>query len=156
MVIKKKFALSTTQIILLSFLVTILLGSVLLALPISSATGEAVPYLDALFTATTSTCVTGLVTVEIGAAYSAFGQTVILLLIQTGGLGAAVLGIGAAMLAGRAMSLRARHMIQESWNLGGLDDLGRIFRRVRLPRRRARGGARRPATRQRRKVQNLR
>ncbi|MBE6578148.1 MAG: Trk family potassium uptake protein, partial [Ruminococcaceae bacterium] len=62
MVRKKKFTLSTTQIILLSFLVTILAGSGLLALPISSASGEAVPYLDALFTATTSTCVTGLVT----------------------------------------------------------------------------------------------
>ena len=54
----KKITLSTTQIILLSFPVTILIGSALLALPISSASGEAVPYLDALFTATTATCVT--------------------------------------------------------------------------------------------------
>ena len=87
MVRKKKFAPSTTQIILLSFLATILVGSTLLALPISSADGEAVPYLDALFTATTSTCVTGLVTIPTVSAWSVFGQIVILLLIQIGGLG---------------------------------------------------------------------
>lgn len=60
---KKIIQLSTTQKIMLSFLCAILVGSFLLALPISSATGEAVPYIDALFTATTSICVTGLVTV---------------------------------------------------------------------------------------------
>ena len=87
MVEKKNFSLSTTQIILLSFLLTILLGSGLLALPISSATGIAVPYLDALFTATTSTCVTGLVTLPTVSTWSLFGQVVILLLIQIGGLG---------------------------------------------------------------------
>ena len=59
---KNKFNFTTTQIIMLSFLVVILAGSLLLSLPISSANGEAVPYLDALFTATTATCVTGLVT----------------------------------------------------------------------------------------------
>ena len=84
---KRKITLSTTQIILLSFLVTILLGSLLLALPISSADGKAVPYLDALFTATTSTCVTGLVTLPTVSTWSVFGQIVILLLIQIGGLG---------------------------------------------------------------------
>jgi trk system potassium uptake protein TrkH len=62
MVRKKKFRLSTTQIILLSFLVTVLAGIVLLALQISSAIGKAVRYLDALLTATTVTCVTALVT----------------------------------------------------------------------------------------------
>ena len=79
---KKNFSLSTTQIILLSLLITILLGSVLLALPISSADGVAVSYLDALFTATTSTCVTGLVTLPTFSSWSLFGQIVILVLIQ--------------------------------------------------------------------------
>ena len=60
---KKRIQLSTTQKIMLSFFCAILVGSILLALPISSATGEVVPYIDALFTATTSICVTGLVTV---------------------------------------------------------------------------------------------
>ncbi|MBR2620811.1 MAG: hypothetical protein IKC97_00375, partial [Clostridia bacterium] len=85
MVRKKFFTLSTTQIILLSFLVTILIGSGLLALPISSASGKAVPYLDALFMATTATCVTGLVTLPTVSTWSVFGQLVILLLIQIGG-----------------------------------------------------------------------
>ena len=84
---KKKITLSTTQIILLSFLVPIFLGSILLTLPLSSANGEAVPYLDALFTSTTSTCVTGLVTLPTASTWSLFGQIVILLLIQIGGLG---------------------------------------------------------------------
>ena len=58
-----KRSLSTVQIVLLSFLIAILIGSILLALPISSASGTAVPYIDALFTATSATCVTGLVTI---------------------------------------------------------------------------------------------
>ena len=78
---KKKFSLTTTQIIMLSFLAVIFLGSLLLSLPISSADGEAVPYLDALFTATTATCVTGLVTLSTASTWSVFGQAVILVLI---------------------------------------------------------------------------
>ena len=84
---KKKSTLSTTQIILLSFLVTILVGSVFLALPISSADGEAVSYLDALFTATSSVCVTGLSTVNVATTFSTDGLIIIALLIQIGGLG---------------------------------------------------------------------
>ena len=84
---KKKVTLSTTHIILLSFLLVILVGSGLLSLPFAAADGVAVPYVDALFTATTATCVTGLVTVTTATAWSGFGQAVILLLIQVGGLG---------------------------------------------------------------------
>ena len=96
---KKKFKLelTTTQKIMLSFLVVILAGSVLLALPISSASGEAVPYLDALFMATTSTCVTGLVTLPTVTTWSFFGQVVILLLIQIGGLGVITIVTGLAV-----------------------------------------------------------
>ena len=71
------FSPSTTQIILLSFLVAILLGSLLLSLPVASKNGESVSYIDALFTATTATCVTGLVTLPTATAWSLFGQTVI-------------------------------------------------------------------------------
>ena len=71
--------------LLLGFLAVILLGSGLLALPVSAADGHAVPYMDALFTATTSVCVTGLVTVPTFSTWSGFGRAVILLLI--GGLG---------------------------------------------------------------------
>ena len=85
--VKKKITLSTTQIILLSFFLTIMLGSIFLSLPISSASGHSIPYIDALFTATTSTCVTGLVTLPTVSTWSVFGQAVILILIQIGGLG---------------------------------------------------------------------
>ena len=79
---KSRINLSTTQTILLSFLLAILAGSALLALPVSSADGIAVPYIDALFTATTSICVTGLVTVPTFSTWSLFGQIIILFLIQ--------------------------------------------------------------------------
>ena len=74
---KKRFSLSTTQIIMLSFLAVIAVGSILLALPVSSASGESVPYLDALFTATTATCVTGLVTLPTVTTWSVFGQFIL-------------------------------------------------------------------------------
>ena len=84
---KKRFSFSTTQLILLSFLFAVMVGSVLLSLPLSSKTGKSVSYIDALFTSTTSVCVTGLVTVPTFSTWSFFGQLVILALIQIGGLG---------------------------------------------------------------------
>ena len=72
-----KFAPSTTQIIMLSFLGAILLGSALLVLPFSTKSGESVDYIDALFTAVSATCVTGLVTLPTVATWSVFGQIVI-------------------------------------------------------------------------------
>ena len=81
---KKIIQLSTPQKIMLSFLCAILVGSFLLALHICSATGEAVPYIDALFTATTSICVTGLVTVPTYSTWSVWGLIMILFLIQLG------------------------------------------------------------------------
>ena len=83
----KKISFSTTQIILLSFIILILFGSILLSLPISSNNGIKVSFIDALFTATTSSCVTGLVTVPTYSTWSTFGKIVILILIQIGGLG---------------------------------------------------------------------
>ena len=130
MVWKKKFALSTTQIILLSFLVTILIGSGLLALPISSANGEAVPYLDALFMATTSTCVTGLVTLPTVSTWSVFGQIVILLLIQIGGLGTITIMSGMMLLLNRKMGIGDRLLIQDSFNLNTMSGLAKFVKNV--------------------------
>ena len=130
MVRKKKFTLSTTQIILLSFLVTILVGSGLLALPISSASGEAVPYLDALFTATTSTCVTGLVTLPMVSTWSVFGQIVILLLIQVGGLGIITIMSGLMLLLNRKMGIGDRLLIQDAFNLNTMSGLARFIKNV--------------------------
>ena len=130
MVRKKKFTLSTTQIILLSFLMTILLGSALLVLPISSATGNAVPYLDALFMATTSTCVTGLVTLPTVSTWSAFGQIVILLLIQIGGLGIITIMSGLMLLLNRKMGIGDRLLIQDSFNLNTMSGLAKFVKNV--------------------------
>ncbi|MBQ2809564.1 MAG: potassium transporter KtrB [Clostridia bacterium] len=132
MVRKKKFTLSTTQIILLSFLGTILVGSALLALPISSATGAPVSYLDALFTATTSTCVTGLVTLPTVSTWSVFGQIVILLLIQIGGLGIITIMSGLMLLLNKKMGISDRLLIQDAFNLNTMSGLAKFVKNVLL------------------------
>ncbi len=126
----KKFTLSTTQIILLSFLLTILIGSLLLALPISSRSGKAVPYLDALFTATTSTCVTGLVTLPTVSTWSVFGQIVILFLIQIGGLGIVTIMSGVMLLLNRKMGIGDRLLIQDAFNLNTMSGLAKFVKNV--------------------------
>ncbi len=130
MVKNKKVVLSTTQIILLSFLGTILVGSALLALPVSSASGEAVPYLDALFTATTATCVTGLVTLPTVSTWSVFGQVIILLLIQIGGLGIITIMSGLMLLLNRKMGIGDRLLIQDAFNLNTMSGLTKFVRNV--------------------------
>lgn len=127
---KKKLLLSTTQMIMLSFLTVILLGSLLLTLPISSASGEAVPYLDALFTATTATCVTGLVTLPTVTTWSVFGQVVILILIQVGGLGVITIMSALMILLHKRMGINDRLLIQDAFNLNSLSGIVRFVKRV--------------------------
>ena len=127
---KRKRTLSTTQIIMLSFLAVIVLGSLLLALPVSSASGEAVPYLDALFTATSATCVTGLVTVPTAGTWSLFGQAVILLLIQVGGLGVVTVLCAVMLLLNRRMGIGDRLLLQDAFNLNSLSGIIRFVKRV--------------------------
>lgn len=126
----KKTHLSTTQIILLSFLITILIGSFLLSLPISSANGKSVSYLDALFTATTSTCVTGLVTLPTFSTWSFFGQAVILLLIQIGGLGVITIMSGVMLLFHRKMGIGDRLLIQDAFNLNTMSGIIEFVKHV--------------------------
>ena len=127
---KKKFSLTTTQIIMLSFLVVIFLGSLLLSLPISSADGEAVPYLDALFTATTATCVTGLVTLTTASTWSVLGQAVILVLIQVGGLGVVTIMSALMILLQKRMGIGDRLLLQDAFNLNSLSGIVRFVKRV--------------------------
>lgn len=122
--------LTTTQKIMLSFLVVILIGSVLLALPVSSASGEAVPYLDALFMATTSTCVTGLVTLPTVSTWSFFGQVVILILIQIGGLGVVTIVTGFAVGMHRRMGIGDSILIQDAFNLNTLSGMREFVKKV--------------------------
>lgn len=127
---RKKFSLSTTQIVLLSFLIAIFAGSVLLSLPISAADGTPVPYIDALFTATTATCVTGLVTVPTFSTWSTFGHVVILLLIQIGGLGIVTIMSGVMMLLNRKMGIGDRLLIQDAFNLNTMSGLAKFVKNV--------------------------
>ena len=127
---KKKFSLTTTQIIMLSFLAVIFLGSLLLSLPISSADGEAVSYLDALFTATTATCVTGLVTLSTASTWSVFGQAVILVLIQVGGLGVVTIMSALMILLQKRMGIGDRLLLQDAFNLNSLSGIVRFVKRV--------------------------
>lgn len=127
---RKKFSLSTTQTILLSFLITVLLGSLLLSLPISTADGERIPYVDALFTATTSVCVTGLVTVPTFSTWSIFGQVVILLLIQIGGLGVITIMSGFMLMLHKKMGIGDRLLIQDAFNLNTMSGLAQFVRRI--------------------------
>ena len=128
----KKLSLSTTQIIMMSFLVVILAGSLLLALPISSASGDAVPYVDALFTATTATCVTGLVTLPTVTTWSIFGQAVILVLIQVGGLGVITIMSALMILLHKRMGIGDRLLLQDAFNLNSLSGIVRFVKRVLL------------------------
>lgn len=129
---EKRLRFSTTQIILFSFLGVILIGSILLVLPISSATGQSVPYLDALFTATTSTCVTGLVTLPTVSTWSMFGQVVILVLIQIGGLGFIAIVSGLMLLVTRRMGIGHKLLIQDAFNLNTMQGLSKFIRNVLL------------------------
>lgn len=127
---KKGIKFNTTQLILLSFLVVILVGSILLSLPISTQTGESVPYIDALFTATTATCVTGLVTVPTYSTWSVFGQVVILILIQIGGLGVITVLSGITIALHRKMKLGDSRLISDAFNLNSLEGLGAFIKKV--------------------------
>ena len=125
-----KHSLSTAQIIMLSFLLAILVGSLLLWLPISSASGHSVPYIDALFTATTSTCVTGLVTLPTFSTWSIFGQAVILVLIQIGGLGIITVMSGFMLALQKKMGLGERLLVQDAFNLNTLSGLASFVKKV--------------------------
>lgn len=127
---KSKFTISTTHLIMLSFLLAILLGAVLLSLPVSSADGQATPFVDALFTATTATCVTGLVVVPTAAAWSMFGHIVILILIQLGGLGIITVLAGITLTLNRKMGIGRSILLQDAFNLDTLFGLGAFVKKV--------------------------
>jgi len=111
-----------------SFAALSLLGSGLLMLPVAVPAGAAAPaYVDALFTATSATCVTGLITRDTAADWSLFGQVVILGLIQLGGLGIMLFGTMLALLAGRALSLRGSEAVGQTL---GTEHLGELRRTV--------------------------
>lgn len=126
----KKISLSTTHIILISFFIVIFIGSILLTLPISTKNGVTIKYIDALFTATTSTCVTGLVTVPTYSTWSIFGQIVILLLIQIGGLGVVAFMSAFMIIINKKLKLKDYQLIQDAFNLNTMSGLKQFIKHV--------------------------
>lgn len=115
--------ISSFQLIIFSFLFLILVGSFLLMLPFSSAAGEWTPFTDALFTATSAVCVTGLIVVDTATYWSQFGQVVIISLIQIGGMGVITVLLAASAFRGKKISLVQRQTMQEAISapqLGGI------------------------------------
>lgn len=127
---KLRFSFTTTHYIMLSFLMAILVGGILLALPISSASGKATPFVDALFTSTTATCVTGLVVTPTVSSWSLFGQIVILILIQIGGLGIITIMASFTVFLNRKMGLADRLLIQDAFNLNTLSGIEAFVKKV--------------------------
>ncbi|MGN0774320.1 MAG: TrkH family potassium uptake protein [Candidatus Ventricola sp.] len=111
---RPKRKLTSFRIIILGFLGVILLGTVLLMLPVSAREGRATPFLHALFTSTSAVCVTGLVLYDTATSWSLFGQLVILLLIQIGGMGVITVAAAFALISGRKISLMQRSTMQEA------------------------------------------
>ena len=106
--------MTSFQVIIISFLFMIIIGTLLLMLPISSEQGKMTSFPDALFTAVSATCVTGLVVVDTATYWSLFGQMVILLLIQIGGMGVITIGLAIISVSGKKIGLWQRSTMQES------------------------------------------
>ena len=120
--------LTPFQIITSGFLFVIFLGSILLYLPVSRAGAAPCSYLDALFTSGSAVCVTGLVVQNTGTYWSAFGKTVIMLLIQIGGLGVITVLITASLVSGRKIGLRTRDLMQNAIGAPHLSGIIRFTR----------------------------
>ena len=112
--IRRKQNMSPFQVIILGFLLVILLGSFLLMLPVATQNGHPTPFIDALFTSTSAVCVTGLVIHDTATYWSQFGQFVIIVLIQIGGLGVVTVAGAFAILSGRRIGLMQRSAMQEA------------------------------------------
>ena len=126
----KKIKFSYTQLIVLSFLGVMLVGALILCLPISSATRTWTDPLDAFFTATSATCITGIVVLDTYTHWSLFGQIVILLLIQIGGLGFMTIMTLFAFITHRRISLHQRKMLMQSAGNYQLDGVMTLIKKV--------------------------
>ncbi len=109
---------SPARIIALGFAAVILLGSGLLMLPVSIQPGQHIRYIDALYTSTSAVCVTGLIAIDPGTAFTPVGRFFLGLLIQVGGLGVTTVGAGVILAVGKKINLKGRNLIQEAGNLG--------------------------------------
>ena len=126
----RKKELNPGQVLVLGFASVILIGAILLNLPISTQSGESVGFINAIFTATSAVCVTGLVVVDTGTYWTVFGKSVILLLIQIGGLGFMTMATSMAFLIGKRISLRSRLIMQEALNQFTISGIVRLTKYI--------------------------
>src|SRR3954447_16724122 len=127
---KMKDYLDPPKILVLGFAIVILIGAILLTLPISTEDGKGLLFLNALFTATSATCVTGLVVVDTGDTFSMFGELVVLSLIQIGGLGFMTFATFLFLLLGKKISLKERLLLKEAFNNLSLAGIVRLVKRI--------------------------
>lgn len=130
MLLKKFKNLSGMQLIAFGFFFLIMTGTFLLMLPISSRDGTFTPFMTALFTATSASCVTGLILVDTFTHWSFFGQLVLLLLIQIGGLGFITIGTAVSLILRKKIGLKERGWIKESFNVLDIGGVVRLIKRV--------------------------
>lgn len=129
-ILKNKTKLNGVQILALGFLVAIIIGAIILSLPISSRSGEPTNFLDAIFTSTSAVCVTGLITLDTSTHWSTFGQTVIMTLIEIGGLGFMSFAVLISLILGKKITLRERLVMQEAMNTFSIQGLVRMVKYV--------------------------
>ncbi len=115
--LKRIWKLSPGRIIAIGFAAVILIGSGLLMLPISVQPGQEIHYIDALYTSTSAVCVTGLIAIDPGTAFTPIGRFFLAMLIQVGGLGVTTVGAGVILAMGKRINLKGRNLIQEAGNL---------------------------------------
>lgn len=122
--------LDPPKTLVLGFAVIILIGAMLLHLPVATRDGQGLAWIDALFTATSATCVTGLVVVDTGTTFSTFGQIVVISLIQVGGLGFMTLATFFSLILRKRISLRERLLLQESLNQVSIEGIVRLAKMI--------------------------
>lgn len=121
--ILNRLKLAPAQIVMLSFTGLILLGTLMLALPVSAVDGKEISFIDAFFTATSATCVTGLSTLSLSENFSFIGQVIVLLLIQIGGLGYMTLYSSMTILLGKSLAVKEQVLMQDLLDISSFEDL---------------------------------
>lgn len=128
--LKKKSIYTPVRILALGFAIVIVIGAILLSLPVASQNGEITPFIDCIFTSTSAVCVTGLVVLDTGTYWTYFGKTVIMLLIEIGGLGFMSVATLVFLVLGKRITLKERLVMQEAMNVNSLQGLVKMVRYV--------------------------
>ncbi len=127
---KTRFKLTYAQLSAIGFLIIILVGALILSLPISSRTGEFTPFINALFTSASATCVTGLVVYDTYSHFSVFGQTIIMVLIQIGGLGFMTIAAMFFLMLRKRIGIKERTFLKESINTMHIGGVVRLVKHI--------------------------